>query len=520
MSVPQDEIKEWRLAIEQVIYSNEYERNIHPLKLKASVVHGLNSAVRMDHPDALCLMGMCHLRLKLAPSLGEFFEPSAEKGFNLLEKAVEHKSSAAMYQVAECCRLGLGTEVDKRKAVALYERAANEPISFRAAQRQLGILYFDGEAVQQDHRRAVHWFQLASQQDDTEFPRAPLSLHVRTAGCGPLCLRQAVVRLGLCYQLGVGGLDKSDKHALDLFEVGALRNHPFAHACIARAYDTGAGHRWDPEKALWHYTRAAEGGDALGLIGAAWLLLSGGSGYVRTDTAKALAFLQEAAGQGEPEAQYLLGQCYLNSPPVGIKASPPAPYWETSRGTGVAERGPSRSASEPLCPSLLHAMSRLCGAFPTDASPRERVRRAAGRREGHCAVRQAPFPLHATPCPAFHLAPQALPPCLLAAPVDQTMRDGPSQTGGRVQVDTRRGLDMLSKAASAGIHMANYAIAQVYHFGRHGQAVDLERALANYETSAAKGHEVSKARVGLIRKQLAAQAEEEEAQKKSKGKKK
>uniref|UniRef100_A0A061QSJ4 Uncharacterized protein n=1 Tax=Tetraselmis sp. GSL018 TaxID=582737 RepID=A0A061QSJ4_9CHLO len=168
MSVPQDEIKEWRLAIEQVIYSNEYERNIHPLKLKASVVHGLNSAVRMDHPDALCLMGMCHLRLKLAPSLGEFFEPSAEKGFNLLEKAVEHKSSAAMYQVAECCRLGLGTEVDKRKAVALYERAANEPISFRAAQRQLGILYFDGEAVQQDHRRAVHWFQLASQQDDTE----------------------------------------------------------------------------------------------------------------------------------------------------------------------------------------------------------------------------------------------------------------------------------------------------------------------------------------------------------------
>jgi len=79
---------------------------------------------------------------------------------------------------------------------------------------------------------------------------------------------------------------------------------------------------------------------------------------------------------------------------------------------------------------------------------------------------------------------------------------------------------MLSKAASAGIHMANYAIAQVYHFGRHGQAVDLERALANYETSAAKGHEVSKARVGLIRKQLAAQAEEEEAQKKSKGKKK
>lgn len=59
---------------------------------------------------------------------------------------------------------------------------------------------------------------------------------------------QAIVRLGLCYQLGLGGLEQNDKHAMDLFEVASLRRHPFADAAIGRAYDTGKGHRWNPEK--------------------------------------------------------------------------------------------------------------------------------------------------------------------------------------------------------------------------------------------------------------------------------
>ena len=59
---------------------------------------------------------------------------------------------------------------------------------------------------------------------------------------------QAIVRLGLCYELGIGGLEKNHKHALDLFEVASLQHHPFADACIGRAYDDGVGHRWDPER--------------------------------------------------------------------------------------------------------------------------------------------------------------------------------------------------------------------------------------------------------------------------------
>lgn len=54
------------------------------------------------------------------------------------------------------------------------------------------------------------------------------------------------MRLGLCYQLGLGGLELGIKNALDLYEVASMKGHPFAHACIGRAYECGEGHRWDP----------------------------------------------------------------------------------------------------------------------------------------------------------------------------------------------------------------------------------------------------------------------------------
>ena len=66
------------------------------------------------------------------------------------------------------CRLGIGTPVDKEESLRLYTAAAEEPCSYMAAQRQLGVLYFEGMMVPQDFNEAVRWFQLATQQDDLE----------------------------------------------------------------------------------------------------------------------------------------------------------------------------------------------------------------------------------------------------------------------------------------------------------------------------------------------------------------
>eukprot|EP00951_Prasinocladus_malaysianus_P003616 scaffold25490_cov33-Prasinocladus_malaysianus.AAC.1 len=64
------------------------------------------------------------------------------------------------------------------------------------------------------------------------------------------------------------------------------------------------------------------------------------------------------------------------------------------------------------------------------------------------------------------------------------------------------------------------ALSGVYQYGQHGVPQDLAKALQCYEKSAAKGHEVSKARVINITKQLQAAAEEEEEEARKGGKKK
>lgn len=102
-----DEVREWEAVIDQVIFHTEVERNENPLPNKASMIHGLNTAVRVNNKIANCLMGMCHLKLKLAPFLGDFFEPSPEKGIQLLERSKDKGYAPAIYQLAECYRFEL-----------------------------------------------------------------------------------------------------------------------------------------------------------------------------------------------------------------------------------------------------------------------------------------------------------------------------------------------------------------------------------------------------------------------------
>mmetsp|Transcript_9626 Transcript_9626/g.24501 ORF Transcript_9626/g.24501 Transcript_9626/m.24501 type:complete len:385 (+) Transcript_9626:92-1246(+) len=298
MAVAEEELQIWVAAIDSVIYANEPQRHLDPVAVGSSAIHSLNNAVRGGHKVACCLLGMCHLKVQLAPHLGEFFEASTEKGFELLKQSADAEYVPAVYQLSECYRLGVGSAVDAAQAAKLMKKIADPPHNFQAAQRQYGIMFYEGCGVEQSYQRAVQWFQKASQQDDVE----------------------AVVRLGLCYQLGLGGLELGIKNALDLYEVASMKGHPFAHACIGRAYECGEGHRWDPPMALKHYTAAADGGDPMGRVGAAWLLLTGGGGYIEVDKPRGLQLLKDGAQAGCREAQYLVSQFHLN-PQIGGKVN-------------------------------------------------------------------------------------------------------------------------------------------------------------------------------------------------------
>ena len=103
----EEDLAEWRAAIDQVIYHTEIDRNEHPLDTRPSIIHGLNASVRVNNAEANTLMGMCHLKLKLAPDLGDFFEASPEKGIQLLQRAMERGYSPAIHQLSECYRYSL-----------------------------------------------------------------------------------------------------------------------------------------------------------------------------------------------------------------------------------------------------------------------------------------------------------------------------------------------------------------------------------------------------------------------------
>lgn len=104
MAVAEEELQIWVAAIDSVIYANEPQRHLDPVAVGSSAIHSLNNAVRGGHKVACCLLGMCHLKVQLAPHLGEFFEASTEKGFELLKQSADAEYVPAVYQLSECYR--------------------------------------------------------------------------------------------------------------------------------------------------------------------------------------------------------------------------------------------------------------------------------------------------------------------------------------------------------------------------------------------------------------------------------
>ncbi|MBQ1845820.1 MAG: sel1 repeat family protein [Desulfovibrio sp.] len=153
---------------------------------------------------------------------------------------------------------GLGAPRDTAKAEVLLvegaSRSAEEasgPDGARLA-ALLGIFYHDGRLGRQDFAKARAWFEKAA-----------------ALGSG-----QAMNNLGFYFQEGLGGLERDEAKALEL------------------------------------YRKAADAGDREAQYFVALQLLEGTR--LPRDATRALALLEASAadGEGKPEAAYRLGQCY------------------------------------------------------------------------------------------------------------------------------------------------------------------------------------------------------------------
>lgn len=70
--------------------------------------------------------------------------------------------SVSQYMTAWCFDTGLGVDVDKVQAFALYHQSALA--GFASAQHELGLIYSIGEGVPQNFEQSMHWYKLAAQQ--------------------------------------------------------------------------------------------------------------------------------------------------------------------------------------------------------------------------------------------------------------------------------------------------------------------------------------------------------------------
>ncbi|MBO5525207.1 MAG: sel1 repeat family protein [Clostridia bacterium] len=291
------------------------------------------------------------------------------------ERAYEGGVKDALWMVAECYRLGIGTKTDPQRAEKLYEKG----VSFLSADRLFEVYgyYKDGSlpenkkkqsyfllhAAQKGHAEAQYlvgvsyrdgsrgcvsmgdalfWlrkavdggyaeatYELAVCYESGEFvnlnPKIAFELYLSLA---EKKYRQAHYQLARCYANGLG-VKKNEGIAYEHYKIAALLGKKEAQAELARCYEHGVGTEKDLEAAAYYYELAAKQGDAESAYRAyvcsperkeKYLLQAVDAGipdalctYGQLLTSdKAIAYYKRAAMLSHAEAAYLLATCYLN----------------------------------------------------------------------------------------------------------------------------------------------------------------------------------------------------------------
>ena len=145
----------------------------------------------------------------------------------------------AMKKIADCYLEGAGVSEDADIAVAWMESAFHIGNDSDAA-HDLAVIYEYGKyGVKVDVVVAAEWFQ-------------------RAAGLGHV---EAMVELGLCYELGCG-VEQSDEEALDWYTKAANLGHATAKFSVGEIFEEARGvPQSDEEACIWYYRAALIGCD-------------------------------------------------------------------------------------------------------------------------------------------------------------------------------------------------------------------------------------------------------------------
>jgi len=145
----------------------------------------------------------------------------------------------AMKKIAECYLDGTGVSEDPDVAVAWIESAFHIGNDSDAAHDLAMIYEYGKHGVKVDVVVAAEWFQRAAELGHVE----------------------AMVELGLCYELGCG-VEQSDEQALDWYTKAANLGHATAKFSVGEIFEEARGvPQSDEEACIWYYRAALVGCD-------------------------------------------------------------------------------------------------------------------------------------------------------------------------------------------------------------------------------------------------------------------
>jgi TPR repeat protein len=226
--------------------------------------------------------GYAAYRLGYGYQNAEFSEErDYETAFKYYLVGAERKHLFAIELLGRYYRAGIAGESNPEKAIEYYSEAVERGSNY--ARVELALCYEEGFGVEQNNVKAFELLKLAADED---YPYAQ-------------------VKLGYYYMNGVIDEPDLDK-AFEYFSKAAENGNFDAMYNLGRMYKYSVGRPENPELALQYLEKAAEGGDADANIemGISYEHEYGGLEF---DGEKIMKYVNIAAEQGHPYAQYKLG---------------------------------------------------------------------------------------------------------------------------------------------------------------------------------------------------------------------
>ncbi|PKC66208.1 hypothetical protein RhiirA1_460010 [Rhizophagus irregularis] len=266
------------------------------------------------HINSYIKLGYCY-------NMGIGTEINKKKAFKYYKIAAENGDETALYNLGNCYLDEIGVEKDEKKAFEYYKKSADQ--EYLNAQFQLGYCYDEGIGTEVNKVKAFELYKIAAEKGNKtaqynlgncymnkigveKDEKKAFEYYKKSADQGYL---DAQFQLGYFYFNGIG-TEANKIKAFELYSIAAKAGHNCARNCLGFLYDNGEGTDKSLAKAFYWFNKAAEDGSEAAQCNLGEYYELGN--FVDKDEIKAFELYKKSAENGNINAKFQLGYCYVN----------------------------------------------------------------------------------------------------------------------------------------------------------------------------------------------------------------